>query len=289
MGLLDDNLNNENGKKAQAGLSTYGINIPLAGYRVFAKDDDSLYTVLTLAAGALTLNGALVNETNLNSSITINYVADETSNTFVIVGKNLDGNTITETVTGKNGERVQSAQIFKSITSITTTATANGLIEIGTRGRQKLIDYDSLVKNDTYSSGALPWGVLSTADYLNAKIRVECSENETANSFTINGIDMDGNTISETIQGSNGSSTEGNKVFKKVTSITAANTTGNIMIGTVVGDSSWVAQIDANSLNADTSQEISEELIKELGKSLQHLCWKVKLLINYLKKEKKFH
>ena len=110
-------------------------------------------------------------------------------------------------------------------------------------------------------------GVLSTADYLNAKIRVECSENETTNSFTINGIDMDGNTISETIQGANGTSVEGSKVFKKVTSITAAsNTTGKIMIGTVVGDSSWIAQIDANSLNADTSQEISNELIKELRK-----------------------
>ena len=269
MGLLDDNLNNENGKKAQAGLSTYGINIPLSGYRVFAKDDDSLLTRSNPGgAGALTLNGALANETNLNSSITINCVADETSNTFVIVGKNLDGNTITETITGKNGERVQSAQIFKSITSITTTANASGEIEIGTRGRQKLIDYDSLVKNDTYSSGAITMkGVLSTADYLNAKIRVECSENETTNSFTINGIDMDGNTISETIQGANGTSVEGSKVFKKVTSITAAsNTTGKIMIGTVVGDSSWVAQIDANSLNADTSQEISNELIKELRK-----------------------
>ena len=44
MGLLDDNLSNENGKKAQVGLSTYGINIPLNNYRVFAKDDDSLFT-----------------------------------------------------------------------------------------------------------------------------------------------------------------------------------------------------------------------------------------------------
>ena len=52
-------------------------------------------------------------------------------------------------------------------------------------------------------------GVLSTADYLNAKIRVECSENETTNSFTVNGIDMDGNSISETIQGTNGSAVEG--------------------------------------------------------------------------------
>ena len=155
MGLLDDNLGNENGK-AQAGVSTYGINIPLNGYRVFAKDDDSLLTRSNPgAAGALTLNGALINESNLNSSITINCEADETSNTFILVGTNIDGNVISETVTGKNGERVQSAQIFKSITSITTTAAASGHIEIGTRGRQKLIDYDLLVKNDTYSSGAI--------------------------------------------------------------------------------------------------------------------------------------
>ena len=214
------------------------------------------------------LNGALINESNLNSSITINCEADESSNTFIIVGTNIDGNVISETVTGKNAERVQSAQIFKSITSITTTATTNGNIEIGTRGRQKLIDYDSLVKNDTYSSGAITLkGVLSTADYLNAKIRVECSENETTNSFTINGIDMDGNSISETIKGTNGTAIEGTKVFKQVTSITAAsNTTGNIMVGTVVGDSSWIANVDAASLNADTSKEISNELLKELRK-----------------------
>ena len=269
MGLLDDNLGNENGKKAQAGLSNYGINIPLSGYRVFAKDDDSLFTSSNPgAAGTLTLNGALINETNLNSSITINCTGDETSNTFVIVGKNIDGDTISETVTGKNGESAQSAQIFTSVTSITTTATANDNIQIGTRGRHKLIDYDSLVKNDTYSSGTITMkGVLSTGDYLNAKIRVECSENETSNSFTINGIDMDGKIISETIKGTNGGAIEGNEVFKKVTSITvASNTTGKIMIGTVVGDSSWVAEIDANALNADTSQEISNELIKELRK-----------------------
>ncbi len=269
MGLLDDNLGNENGKKAQAGVSTYGINIPLNGYRVFAKDDDSLFTSSNPgAAGALTLNGALINESNLNSSITINCEADESSNTFIIVGTNVDGNVISETVTGKNGERVQSAQIFKSITSITTTATTNGNIEIGTRGRQKLIDYDSLVKNDTYSSGTITMkGVLSTADYLNAKIRIECSENESTNSFTINGIDMDGNITSETLKGTNGTAIEGTKVFKKVSSITvASNTTGNIMVGTVVGDSSWIANIDAASLNADTSQEISNELLKELRK-----------------------
>ena len=56
------------------------------------------------------------------------------------------------------------------------------------------------------------------------------------------------------------------------------------MIGTVVGDSSWIAQIDANSLNADTSQEISNELIKELRKESPTSLLKGKV-INQLPKE----
>ena len=289
MGLLDDNLDNENGKKAQAGLSTYGINIPLNGYRVFAKDDDSLFTSSDPgAAGALSLNGALINENNLNSSITINCEGDETGNTFIIVGTNIDGNIISETVNGKNGERVQSAQIFKSITSITTTATANGNIEIGTRGRQKLIDYDSLVKNDTYSSGTITMkGVLSTADYLNAKIRVECSENEISNSFTINGIDMDGKSISETIKGTNGSAIEGTLVFK-VTSITATNNTaGNIMIGTVVGDSSWIA-IDATNLMLILLKKYLMSYLKN-SERISNFLLKGKVINHYQLKEQNFH
>ena len=56
------------------------------------------------------------------------------------------------------------------------------------------------------------------------------------------------------------------------------------MIGTVVGDSSWVAQIEANSLTADTSQAISEEMIKELRKESPTSLLKGKV-INQLPKE----
>ncbi len=39
----------------------------------------------------------------------------------------------------------------------------------------------------TYTSGLITLkGVLSTADYLNARIRIECSEDDSTNSFTIN-------------------------------------------------------------------------------------------------------
>ena len=53
------------GKRAQAGLSKYGINVPLHGYQVLQMM--IVYTnSSTVAAGALTLNGALINEDNLN-------------------------------------------------------------------------------------------------------------------------------------------------------------------------------------------------------------------------------
>ena len=88
MGLLDDNKITKMEKSC-----SWIINIwhkySTCWLQVFAKDDDSLYTKSNPGgAGTLTLNGALANETNLNSSITINCIADETSNTFVIVGKN---------------------------------------------------------------------------------------------------------------------------------------------------------------------------------------------------------
>ena len=89
-------------------------------------------------SGALTLNGALINETSLNSYITINSSADETGNTFTIVGTNAEGQTISEIVTGGNNTSVSSAQIFKSITSITTSANAGGNLTIGTQEDKKL-------------------------------------------------------------------------------------------------------------------------------------------------------
>ena len=56
----------------------HGINIPLNGYRVFAKDDDSLFTSSNPGAAGVNSKWCIINESNLNSSITINCVADET-------------------------------------------------------------------------------------------------------------------------------------------------------------------------------------------------------------------
>ena len=112
MGLLDDSIGDTTGKRAQVGQSTYGINVPSSSYRINAIDDDSLLTSSAPNAGTLTLNGALINETSLNSYITINSSADETGNTFTIVGTNIEGQTISEIVTGGNNTSVSSAQIL---------------------------------------------------------------------------------------------------------------------------------------------------------------------------------
>ena len=108
------------------------------------------------------------------------------------------------------------SQVFKTVTSFETTAAASGNVKIGTKGRHEIVNNGSLVKKATYSSGAITMTeVLSTASYLGAKIRVESFQDESTNSFTITGEDSGGNTITETISGSNGTITLGTKVFIK--------------------------------------------------------------------------
>ena len=96
LGNLDDNVSGSNGKRAQAGLSTYGLSIPLNSYEVEASDDDSLYTLANpgAAASGKSFTGSLRNASNLNSVITITCAANESSNSFFISGTDKDGNTV---------------------------------------------------------------------------------------------------------------------------------------------------------------------------------------------------
>ena len=60
-----------------------------------------------------------------------------------------------------------------------------------------------------------------------------CLGDESANTFTINGIDYDGNTVSETLNGVNNGVIKGVQLFKSVTSFSLSNAvSGNIKIGT---------------------------------------------------------
>ena len=265
---LDDNVSGPNGKRAQAGISKYGLSVPLNAYQVEATDDDSLFSSADPggAASGKSFTGALRNASNLNSVVTITCAANESSNSFFISGTDKDGNTVFDKIQGVNNGVAIGSQVFKTVTSFETTATANGNVKIGTTGRHDIDNNESLVKKATYSSGSITMTeILSTASYLGAKIRIESYQDERTNSFTITGEDADGNTLTETISGTNGKVSTGTKVFHKVSSISVANnTSGDIRIGTVPGDGMWAATINANALDADSSSEISSELIKKI-------------------------
>lgn len=86
-------------------------------------------------AGALTINGALasggVATIAVPARITIASVGNDSGNTFVVVGTDHAGNSITETITGPNATSVTSVLTYKTVTSVTISAAAVGAITVG--------------------------------------------------------------------------------------------------------------------------------------------------------------
>ncbi len=263
-------------------------------------DDDSLFTLANPgAAGTITLNGALKEREKLNAVVTIFCTADESLNTFTVTGTNSSGTTITEQIKGTTAsntaeglskfskitsittsaaasgtfkigtkaDTVVGSTKFTTITSITTSANGNGNIKIGTASHNDINDDDSLVQLTSFISGNPIElnGVLSTSEYLGAKIQIKSREDTTGTTFIIAGIDLNNNVIEERILGSNGGVVTTNNIFKSVTSITSSGTNnGKIKIGTKAADGNWNTTIDANALNIDTQKEISTALLTSL-------------------------
>ena len=88
-----------------------------------------------VATGAVTLNGVNA-DTVLNSKITITSNVDDSGDTVTIVGTDVNGNDISEAITGPNAATVTSTSTFATIKSVTmgsaTDANANSTFEIGT-------------------------------------------------------------------------------------------------------------------------------------------------------------
>ncbi|MFL2818523.1 MAG: flagellar basal body rod C-terminal domain-containing protein [Candidatus Puniceispirillales bacterium] len=265
---LDNSLGSPDGKKATVGLSKYGLDINQKDYNLYIRDGNSLYESANPgAATTLSLDGKLKDANNLNAIVSIYSTASETGNTFTVTGTNLAGTTITEAITGgSTGERVYGSTIFQTITSITTSATASGNIKIGTYGYNAINDDDSLVQWTSFSSGSISMdGVLSTADYLGAKIKIKSQQDTTGTSFVIAGLGLNNEVITETITGSNGGIITTSNIFKTVTSINSSGTSnGRIRIGTEAADGNWNTTIDANALNIDTQKDISTALLSSL-------------------------
>ena len=90
-----------------------------------------------LAAGNLTLNGALVAAgvatTDAARRIRFTFAADDSARTFGVYGTNHDGNVIVENVTG-TATTADTTLDFKTVTRISVDAATAGAVTVGTNG-----------------------------------------------------------------------------------------------------------------------------------------------------------
>ncbi|MDA9807625.1 flagellar hook-associated protein FlgK [Alphaproteobacteria bacterium] len=102
--------------------------------RLDINDDDSLVQELSVnSSGSLTLNGPLSTSSYLGAQISVSSNNDTTSNSFIIVGTDLNGAALTETISGSNSSTVKTTNIFQTVSSINVTGTIASMIKVGTQ------------------------------------------------------------------------------------------------------------------------------------------------------------
>jgi hypothetical protein len=126
-----------------------------------AADADGICLSQTpLAAGALTINGALasggVATIASPAKITITTVADESGKTFTVTGTNYSGSVISEVITGPNNTTGTSSLTYKTVTRIVVSAATAGAITVGNA-----------------QSGSSPWIALDPWAF--PQVAIQCS------------------------------------------------------------------------------------------------------------------
>jgi hypothetical protein len=92
----------------------------------------------TPAAGALTINGALatggVATLDTPRRVLITAAGNESAKTFVVTGTDLTGQIVSERITGPNTGTAQTILDYKTVRSVTISATAAAAVTVGTNG-----------------------------------------------------------------------------------------------------------------------------------------------------------
>ena len=139
-----------------------------------------------VGTGTQNFQGGFLRDSNdLNSTIILTCLADESSNEFTITGTDYNGNSISETLNGVNNGIIRGSQIFKTVTSFSLSNAVAGNIKIGTDGRHKINDDDSILTQNSYTANTYTTstspnlnGVLSSSNYLGAKVTIHNFEDE---------------------------------------------------------------------------------------------------------------
>ena len=204
--------------------------------------------------GAVTLDGVKA-DTVLNSKITITSNVDDSADTVTIVGTDVDGNDISEAITGPNAATVTSTNTFATIKSVTlgsaTDANAASTFEIGTVNTIAAADIKINGFNALAADFATDLSVTtvntakSIADAINANTGVHGAEVNAFNTltsdnmgtfsmsqtFTINGETVSlASSLTGLVSNINEAVSGVSAVQNADNSITLANTTGDDII-----------------------------------------------------------
>lgn len=95
-----------------------------------STDTDCVAASQTIAVGAVTINGikASGGVATLTAAhiLTATVTNDQTGATLAVVGKNANGNEISETITLSNGSTTNTTKYYKTVTSLTVAGTVTG-------------------------------------------------------------------------------------------------------------------------------------------------------------------
>lgn len=136
---------------------------------------------------------------------------------FTITGTDANWNPLSETITGGNTKAVVSTKQFTSVSSVYVNGNC-GSVQVGS------------FLQATFTG--------STA----RQVTITPTGNESTNTFTVTGTDINGNSITESVAGLNATASTTNSYFYTVTSIRIANNAANAIVAgmTNTAASDWI-------------------------------------------------
>lgn len=173
--------------------ATFSIN------NIAASQDPAGAGNLTLTSSPVTLPQARF--------VYITSAANDTAFTFTITGTDINGEPLTEVLTGGNTKAVVTTQRFTVVSNVAVSGNA-GSVQVGS------------FSNATFTG--------STA----RQVTIVAAANESANTFVVTGTDTNGAVLSETVAGPNATTATTNSYFASVTSVTiSGNAVGALTVG----------------------------------------------------------
>lgn len=209
-------------------------------------------------AGYIPLNGsgspgASVAQLQTYGPIIFVSGSDVSGVNFTITGLDLSGNVVTEVLAGPNNTSASSVNSYWRITSIVPSASnplSAGSLVIGQAVSTGVGNYSSLTVNVPLNITASSYASATSINIASpAFLTITAAGNESANTFTIIGIDVNGNPVISTILGPTAAGTVIVQVaYKSILSIQMQNAAaGLVEIGVAAQTYTQWVPIDKNS------------------------------------------